>query len=299
MTQLSVTSPVTGCVISQRGAGANMSVDVAAGSVLVGNVAASVAAVNEAIAAADATYDRIDAVVADSTGAVSVLTGDLAGNYLPDTTGYAVLGTVYVLNQADPNYTGTIVAAYITSTNTASYALVHTSPYKVSNLWYPPIAAGSSDNDIGGLNNMLLQPLFVGKTLPVKAIGFGLKTNYAAAAVVRLGVYSDDGAGNLTLLVDAGTVATSSGAGASLLTAAISQTLTPGWWWLAIVQQVNHTTGAIYEFATLPESPLGISDPLGTNVTGYMFAGVSGALPTNPAVIASTWRNVGVWVQAT
>ena len=121
MTVLTVTGLVQDCAVSQRAAGANMSVDVTAGRVNVGNTVAVVTATNVAISAADATLYRIDAVVVDSSGTVSVIAGSLLEiGYAPapSTTGYALLAYVTVVPSGDPNYTGTITNAMISDQRT-------------------------------------------------------------------------------------------------------------------------------------------------------------------------------------
>src|SRR5579859_5630478 len=94
----------------------NMTVKVDAGSVLVGGTPASFAATNLTIAAADPVADRTDAIVCDSSGNLSVITGPINDGINPappDTTGYALLAYVTVLNQGSPSYTGTIVAGAV------------------------------------------------------------------------------------------------------------------------------------------------------------------------------------------
>lgn len=63
-------------------------------------------------ATAETETDRQDAVVTDpATGTASVITGpvnDGINVQPPDTTGYTVLAYVYILNQGQPDYTGTI-----------------------------------------------------------------------------------------------------------------------------------------------------------------------------------------------
>lgn len=93
-----------------------MTVHVADGIVIIAGVVAAVAATDLTIAAADATQDRIDAIVVNSSGTASVLQGTLVeiGTVLPpDTTGYALLAYVTVVSQQSPTYTGTITSAAI------------------------------------------------------------------------------------------------------------------------------------------------------------------------------------------
>jgi hypothetical protein len=89
---------ISGCAVSQRAAGANMSVDVAAGTVKVGAVQAAVAGGNVAVGAADATYPRFDLVEVSSAGAVSIKAGTPAANpvFPSITASRVVLAAIYV-----------------------------------------------------------------------------------------------------------------------------------------------------------------------------------------------------------
>jgi len=70
----------SGCAVSEKGAGADMSVDVATGFWRAGNTAnyVATAATNKAISAAHATLDRYDLVSAKSDGTFNVTTGTAA-----------------------------------------------------------------------------------------------------------------------------------------------------------------------------------------------------------------------------
>lgn len=101
---------ITGCDVAAQ-ASPDMTVAVTTGVVIADGVAGLVSAGNVTISAAHATQDRIDAVVADSTGALSAIAGDVndgSNAQPPDTTGYALLKLVLVVNQASATYTGTI-----------------------------------------------------------------------------------------------------------------------------------------------------------------------------------------------
>lgn len=70
---------VSGLATTQRGAGANMSVDVAAGAWIAGGVlSAATSTTNVAISASDPTNPRYDLVTADNTGTIAVVTGTAA-----------------------------------------------------------------------------------------------------------------------------------------------------------------------------------------------------------------------------
>jgi hypothetical protein len=69
------TGVVTGCLVTQRAAGANMSVDVAAGTVQVGATRVAVSQGNVVVSAADGANPRFDLVVVNNAGAKSVVSG--------------------------------------------------------------------------------------------------------------------------------------------------------------------------------------------------------------------------------
>lgn len=70
---------VAGLAVSQKGAGADMSVDVAAGDAWINNTLVSKGSItNVAVSAAHATYDRYDLVVINSSGTIGVIAGTAA-----------------------------------------------------------------------------------------------------------------------------------------------------------------------------------------------------------------------------
>jgi hypothetical protein len=107
-----------------------------------------------------------------------------------------------------------------------------------------------------------------------------------AGAVVRLGIYADTGNGAPgTLILDAGTI---SGTAVATSAITISQTLTPGLYWLAAVSQVaactmSQLTTTYTGFGTLTTAAA-VSSPA---PTGYTSASITGALPT-PFVATDT-----------
>lgn len=93
---------VSGLAVSQRGAGANMSVDVASGEALInGTVVTKGSTTNVSITAAHASYDRYDLVVINSSGTISVIDGttgstSYANDYDLETNNAILLAEVYV-----------------------------------------------------------------------------------------------------------------------------------------------------------------------------------------------------------
>lgn len=72
------TGVISGCAVTQRAAGANDSVDVAAGTVMVAGTEVAVTGTNVVVTAAHATLARVDLVVVSNAGVVSVVAGTAA-----------------------------------------------------------------------------------------------------------------------------------------------------------------------------------------------------------------------------
>lgn len=103
---------VTGCAVTAQ-ASPDMTVAIASGVVVDSNATAATAAVNASIHAADVTYDRIDLVTMTSSGNVLVAIGAPSATPMCPDSSEVPLASVYVYGQANPNYTGTIVASVI------------------------------------------------------------------------------------------------------------------------------------------------------------------------------------------
>jgi hypothetical protein len=89
---------ISGCAVSEKGAGANMSVDTAAGTVFIGGAPVQITASNDAITAADASNDRLDLISVGADGTIDVTDGTPAANpYPPDLAAdHILLGVVTV-----------------------------------------------------------------------------------------------------------------------------------------------------------------------------------------------------------
>ena len=113
--------------------------------------------------------------------------------------------------------------------------------------YYPCERAGTYFNNVTPtLNRVMAVPFFCRKTTTFDRIAVSQVTNAPATSVMRLGIFNDDGTAYPgTVLLDAGTVATSAGAPATR-EITISQQLTPGLYWLAAVQQVAGGSGTYF-----------------------------------------------------
>ena len=89
------------------------------------------------------------------------------------------------------------------------------------------------------VGQMRFTPLIVGRAAVLDRLGVAVQTAGAAGAVVRLGIYSDLNGKPDSLVLDAGTVDTTT-TGAKEIT--ISQSVSLGRYWLAAVAQVATST---------------------------------------------------------
>jgi hypothetical protein len=152
--------------------------------------------------------------------------------------------------------------------------------------WYPGATLNNADTAGARANgSFLASPVLVGVAHTFVGIGAGINTAGSAGALVRLGLYADNGSGAPgALIVDAGTVAATS---ATFVSAAISQALAPGLYWAACAIQGAPATTPVLEATN---DPPGGSSILGSTTTGAFVTPVvtflsgtaeAGALPSN------------------
>lgn len=99
--------------------------------------------------------------------------------------------------------------------------------------YLPSFGATTSLTPVVGV--LYAMPFYVPTSTTFTKI-ISLVTTGVASSTVRLGIYSDTGGVPNALVVDAGTVSTATSADAPI-TFGVAQTLTAGWYWLAIVAQ--------------------------------------------------------------
>jgi hypothetical protein len=279
------TGVLLGCGVSQRAAGANMSVDVAAGVVMVGGLHAIVAATNVAVSAADATNPRLDLVVANGSGVISVLTGVAAGAPIEptlDPTTYAVLAQLYVPATATTVTTARIIDRRISFGN----GVIHGQPGFKSGYWYGAMRSPSGGTAANGNGLATYTPFVVSAALTADRIGVIVTTAGSTGALLRLGIYLSDASGAPgKVYLDAGTVdATTTG----LKAITISKVLPPGLYWLACVCQGAPTTAPTVRLCQ-PLYPQ--ADDSGTTAVNnqapsgfYTVSGVTGAFADSPTL---------------
>lgn len=158
------------------------------------------------------------------------------------------------------------------------------SPRYRTGRWYGPMTGRTVNGN--GADVMTAVPFWVGAAKTFDRIACAV-TTAAAGSSVRLGIYADTGEGAPgALILDAGAV---SGETVAAPEATISQTLSPGWHWLAAVNQGGNPTlrctsgTALMPVGAATAAEASQSQP----VTGHVMSGVTGALPSTFTITAS------------
>ena len=115
--------------------------------------------------------------------------------------------------------------------------------------------------------------------------------SFSGTSTVRLGIYNETNGLPSTVLLDAGTV--SATAASTIYEITISQSLNPGFYWLAVVQQSAPTTPNYYGLNSnggAAGNPFLNSSATvtGNGNLGYQQSSVSGAFATATSLSATT-----------
>lgn len=149
-----------------------------------------------------------------------------------------------------------------------------------STYWYEPKNASSITSSNYAINRLTLFPLFIQETITIDRIGVECLTAQTSTTW-RIGIYNSDSDGvPSTVLLDAGTVDTST---IGLKAITISQVLTAGLYYLAGVWQGGSTSPTMRAYGTASGnwSPVASTTQQGANyANNYQVNSVSGALPT-------------------
>jgi hypothetical protein len=143
-------------------------------------------------------------------------------------------------------------------------------------------------------------PFWVPKTATFDRISIRtVTTPGSAGAVIRLGIYNDNGAGKPgSLLLDAGTIDATAAVGLQEIT--INQSLTAGLYWLVAVPQGAPTTAATTQIVSSAISNGPYNASAGTVQYGWLSAaaGVTGALPGTANVSSASTASFVVVLRA-
>lgn len=163
----------------------------------------------------------------------------------------------------------------------------------VSTHYYTAPASNSSVT--ASLNLAYYLPLVVVETTKFDRIAIRTASSFSGSGVVRLGIYNDSGGQPSTLVLDAGTVATSASNTAYEIT--ISQTLSAGIYWLAFVSQTNATTNNYRATITAYyQTTHGTNTSGSGQAVGWTQGSVSGAFAT-ASVSGANFNMPTVWLR--
>jgi len=144
------------------------------------------------------------------------------------------------------------------------------------------------------------QPIYISSTITLDRISIQTASTFAGTATIRLGIYNESGGLPTTVLLDAGTV--SATAASTNYEITISQSLTPGFYFLVFCQQGTAPTAANYQGNTSGTSVINFymlaASTIGGNaVVGFQENSITGAFSTasSPIVVANL---AYVWVRA-
>jgi len=145
-------------------------------------------------------------------------------------------------------------------------------------------------------------PFFVSATKTFDRIAIETSTSFSGSAVVRLGIYNNTGGKPSTVLVDAGTVNPT--VASTAYAATISQSLTPGWYWLAANCQTVATTNVYYcwtgQYMVFTEMIGKPASNLAASYSGYQESlTVTSGFATAVSPTATSAYTYGIWLRST
>jgi hypothetical protein len=145
------------------------------------------------------------------------------------------------------------------------------------------------------------EPIYISKTTTFDRIAIHTQAGHVGSTTVRLGIYNDNDGLPSTVLLDAGTVAPSAANTNYQIT--ISQSLSPGLYWLAFCQQGTAPTTAAY-YGAAASGSIGSFMIVqstttfgGSLVQGFSQSSVTGAFAT-AGTLANNFSTPYVWLRA-
>lgn len=147
----------------------------------------------------------------------------------------------------------------------------------ISGYYYKSLSVTSSFTAAATVNTTYYTPFFVPVTTTFDRIAVRTGVNYSGTGSVRLGIYNSTAGQPSTLILDAGTGATTSSNQTIAIT--INQQLTSGIYWVAANSQTKASTNTFIGPVTSNSSAY-IGHPLASNQAGilsYLESGITGA----------------------
>lgn len=129
-------------------------------------------------------------------------------------------------------------------------------------------------------------PIYIGKTTTFDRIACVTSSIFSGTASARLGIYNNNSSTGKpsTVVLDAGTVSCT--AGSTTYTITINQSLSAGWYWLAINTQTVATKNVFQSSTTISSVFMPLTNVLGPRV-GWNETGVTVAFATAGTVTRS------------
>lgn len=214
----------------------------------------------------DLSANRTLAVSAGSTSAAGVL-------QLTDSTSSTSITTA-----ATPN---AVKSAYdLADTKLLKYAIPSQLKYR-SGYWYEPRIGSTIVTNTYTINRLFYYPLFIQENISLDRLGAEC-TTAVASSTFRLGLYNSDTNGvPSTLILDAGTIDTST---TGLKSITISQTLSAGFYFLAFAQQGGATNATMRAITSITGnwSPVASTTMSSSSYyTCFIQSSISGSFPSN------------------
>ena len=216
------------------------------------------------------------------------------------TTGAPVLAKL-----ASPTFTGTpaapTAAVGTNTTQIATTAFVQANPgpsFGFTSGVYYSLARGGGGNFTSVFQTVYYTPFLLNETKTFDRITTATGSTYSGTGAIRLGIYNNDKTTGKpsTVLLDAGTVATTAAITTYEIT--ISQSLSPGTYWLAFCVQTAPTVSTNILFSNSSSIGYTVSTTGLTSNAGYWTeTGVSGAFAT-AGTLASVTQCAGVVLRA-
>jgi hypothetical protein len=169
----------------------------------------------------------------------------------------------------------------------------------VSGLYYRTFVNNNSSITLTH-NRTYYEPIYIPKTQTFNKIAMATGNTFSGSATVRLGIYNSTDGKPSTLVLDAGTVVGTATATAYEIT--ISQSLNPGFYWLAFCQQGAAPGTANYTGSNLNATlqnyfNIGSSAPLGNSSAAWIQSSVTGAFDTATGLSTSN-STAHIWIRA-
>ena len=152
-----------------------------------------------------------------------------------------------------------------------------------------------------GHQRVYYTPIYVGSTTTFDRLAIRTGSTFVGTATVRIGIYNDSNGQPSTVVLDAGTVSCT--AATTIYEITINQSLTPGFYWLAMVQQGTAPTTAAYFGVTAGGTLyqnyyiMSSTSPSAAATAAFTQNSVTGAFATAGTLTASTIA-LHTWIRA-